>query len=208
MCGIAGIYSYHPAAINADRDELRRIRDDMARRGPDAQGEWFSEDGRIALAHRHLSIIDLSERGAQPMISEDGHWVISFNGEIYNYRALRTTLEQAGFSFYSDSDTEVLLKLYAHKGEAMFADLRGMYAFALWDTRKRALLLARDPYGIKPLYYANDGRTLRFASQVKALLAGQINSREPDPAGLAGFLLMGVKRGLPWKEIFGPIEQL
>lgn len=191
MCGIAGIYSYYPAAMNVDRDELRRIRDDMARRGPDAQGEWFSENGVIALAHRRLSIIDLSERGAQPMISEDGRWVISFNGEIYNYRALRTTLEQAGFSFYSDSDTEVLLKLYIHKGEAMFADLRGMYAFALWDMRKRVLLLARDPYGIKPLYYTNDGRTLRFASQVKALLAGQIDSREPDPAGLAGFLLMG-----------------
>jgi asparagine synthase (glutamine-hydrolysing) len=191
MCGISGIYNYHPTAIHADRDELRRIRDDMARRGPDAQGEWFSPDGRIALAHRRLSIIDLSERGAQPMISEDGHWVISFNGEIYNYHALQTNLEQAGFSFHSDSDTEVLLKLYIHKGEAMFADLRGMFAFALWDERKQGLFLARDPYGIKPLYYANNGRCFVFASQVQPMVAHLEVDRSADPAGVAGLMLWG-----------------
>ena len=144
----------------------------MAARGPDGLGEWYSPNERVGLGHRRLSIIDLSERGAQPMASADGKLVITFNGEIYNYRELRASLEAMGHIFVSDTDTEVILHLYAHKGEALVHDLRGMFAFGLWDDRKNALLLARDPYGIKPLYYADDGWTLRFASQVKALLAG------------------------------------
>jgi asparagine synthase (glutamine-hydrolysing) len=191
MCGVAGIYAYRPSAPRVDREELRRIRDHMAARGPDGKGEWFSESGRLALGHRRLSIIDLSDRGAQPMGTEDGGVVVSFNGEIYNYRALRGALERKGYCFRSHSDTEVLLHLYADKGEGMFDELRGMYAFALWDARKRALLLARDPYGIKPLYYADDGGTLRAASQVKALLMGGGISRSLCPAGLTGFYLFG-----------------
>jgi asparagine synthase (glutamine-hydrolysing) len=191
MCGIVGIYAFHYAANSVDRAELRRIRDHMAARGPDGFGEWYSQDGRVGLGHRRLTIIDLSERGAQPMVSADGKLVVTFNGEIYNYRQLRTSLEAKGCRFRTQTDTEVLLHLYAQKGEAMVHDLRGMFAFGLWDAEKGALLLARDPYGIKPLYYVDDGWTLRFASQVKALLAGGKVSRDPEPAGWVGYCLFG-----------------
>ncbi len=191
MCGIAGIFAYHYAANPVDLAELRKMRDHMAARGPDGSGEWQSPDGRIGLGHRRLAIIDLTERGAQPMASADGKTVIILNGEIYNYRVLRAELESRGCVFRTQTDTEVLLHLYAAKGAAMVHDLRGMFAFALWDIDKRGLLLARDPYGIKPLYYADDGWTLRFASQVKAIVAGGGAASDPEPAGWAGFLLFG-----------------
>ena len=198
MCAIAGLYAFAASAPPADRAELRAIRDHMAARGPDGLGEWFSPDGRVALGHRRLAIIDLTEGGAQPMHSADGQLVITFNGEIYNYRELRRELEAQGHVFRSESDTEVLLHLYQAKGTAMLQDLRGMYAFALWDAAKQALLLARDPFGIKPLYYtptntgkANSNGTLRFASQVKALLAGGHVDTAPEPAGHTGFFLWG-----------------
>jgi asparagine synthase (glutamine-hydrolysing) len=191
MCGIAGIYAYHYAANTVDRAELWRIRDHMAARGPDGLGDWYSQDGRVGLGHRRLSIIDLSENGAQPMASTDGKLVVTFNGEIYNYRALRASLEAKGHTFRTQTDTEVLLHLYAQKGEAMVHELRGMFTFGVWDAEKKAILLARDPYGIKPLYYADDGWTVRFASQVKALLAGGKVSRDPEPAGWVGFCLFG-----------------
>jgi asparagine synthase (glutamine-hydrolysing) len=191
MCGIAGIYAYHGAADGIDHAELIRIRDHMTARGPDGYGAWFSQDGRLGLGHRRLSIIDLSDRAAQPMESADGKLVITFNGEIYNYKALRAELEAEGHVFRTQSDTEVLLHLYALKGAAMVDDLRGMFAFGIWDLERRGLLLARDPYGIKPLYYADDGHMLRFASQVKALLAGGKVSRDPEPAGWVGFHLFG-----------------
>ena len=191
MCGIAGVYAYRSTARSVDHDELVRMRDHMAARGPDGSGEWYSADGRVGFGHRRLSIIDLSARGAQPMATADGRLVVSFNGEIYNYRALRSRLEVKGYEFRSNSDTEVLLHLYAELGGEMLRELRGMFAFGLWDSQERQLLLARDPYGIKPLYYADDGSTLRFASQVKALLAGRGVSRDPDPAGWAGFYLFG-----------------
>jgi asparagine synthase (glutamine-hydrolysing) len=191
MCGIAGVYAYHYAANVVDRGELRRIRDHMVARGPDGVGEWYSPNERVGFGHRRLSIIDLSERGAQPMTSAEGKLVVTFNGEIYNYRQLRTSLEAKGCKFRTETDTEVLLHLYAEKGEAMVNDLRGMFAFGLWDADKNALLLARDPYGIKPLYYADDGWTFRFASQVKALLAGGKVSRNQEPAGWVGFCLFG-----------------
>lgn len=203
MCGIAGIVSYHYAALDVDRGELRRVRDYMAARGPDGCGEWFSADNRVGLGHRRLAIIDLDKRSAQPMMSADRRLVITFNGEIYNYRVLRGELEAKGYIFRTESDTEVLLHLYTDKGEAMVNDLRGMFAFGLWDSRKGAILLARDPYGIKPLYYADDGWTFRFASQVKALQSGGKISRDPDPAGHVGFYLFG---SVPepytiWREI-------
>src|SRR6476660_4987962 len=191
MCGINGIFAYHYAANPIDRDELVRMRDHMALRGPDGKGEWISDDGRVGFGHRRLSIIDLSDAGAQPMTSADGRFIVTFNGEIYNYRALRKSLEAKGRVFRSQSDTEVLLHLYDEKGEAMVHDLRGMFAFAIWDCERRRLVLVRDPYGIKPLYYADDGWTLRFASQVKSLLAGGKVSREPEPAGWVGYCLFG-----------------
>ena len=191
MCGINGILAYHYAANPIDRNELVRTRDHMAMRGPDGKGEWISDDGRVGFGHRRLSIIDLSETGAQPMMSADGKLVVTFNGEIYNYRALRKNLEDKGRVFRSQSDTEVLLHLYAEKREAMVHDLRGMFAFAIWDSERKQLFMARDPYGIKPLYYADDGWTLRFASQVKALLVGGKVSHDPEPAGQVGFYLWG-----------------
>src|SRR5262249_11669323 len=191
MCGIAALVAYHYAANPVDRAELQKMRDHMAARGPDGAGDWHAADGRVGLAHRRLAIIDLSERGAPPMASEDGRTVVVLNGEIYNYRSLRKELEAQGRVFRTESDTEVLLHLYATRGADMVRDLRGMFAFALWDADKRALLLARDPYGIKPLYYADDGWTLRFASQVKALVAAGGVSLDPEPAGWAGFLLFG-----------------
>jgi asparagine synthase (glutamine-hydrolysing) len=191
VCGINGIFAFHYAANPVDRTELRRTRDHMASRGPDDSSEWLSQDGRVGFGHRRLAIIDLSSGGNQPMHSADGALTITFNGEIYNYRELRRALEGKGRKFQSQSDTEVLLHLYAEKGAAMVQDLRGMFAFAIWDAHAGRLFLARDPYGIKPLYYADDGWTFRFASQVKALVASRAVSHEPEPAGIVGFQLLG-----------------
>ena len=191
MCGINGIFAYHAAAGAPAESELLTTRDHMRARGPDGCGTWWSRNRRCCLGHRRLSIIDLSERAAQPMVSDDGNAVVVFNGEIYNYPALRAALAADGTPFRSSSDTEVLLHLYARHGAEMVYQLRGMFAFAIWDEKKRGMLLARDPYGIKPLYTANDGWTLRFASQVKALLAGCKVSRDLEPAGVAGFHLFG-----------------
>lgn len=194
MCGINGIFAYHYASRPVDREELRRTRDAMTARGPDGAGDWISADQHLGFGHRRLAIIDLSEGGAQPMASPDGHLVVTFNGEIYNYRTIRTRLEAKGYRFRTGSDTEVLLHLYAERGAEMVHELRGMYAFAIWDAASRELLLARDPMGIKPLYYADDGWTFRFASQVKALAAGGALDDDPDPAGIVSFFLWGSVR--------------
>jgi len=191
MCGIAAIFNYGTNADYVSRDELLAMRDHMAARGPDGVGEWISADRRVGLGHRRLSIIDLSPTGAQPMFNEDKSLVIIFNGEIYNYKELRSQLSVNGYQFKSQSDTEVILKLYAERGADVVHALRGMYAFIIWDACKRELFLARDPFGIKPLYYADDGKTIRVASQVKALLAGGHIDTSIDPAGHVGFFLWG-----------------
>lgn len=190
MCGIAGIWAYS-GGPRVDRDELHRMRDAMASRGPDGAGIWTAESQDVGLAHRRLAIIDLSEAGAQPMRDPDTGNVIVYNGEIYNYRALRERLLAQGVKFRSSSDTEVLLHMYRLYGEALVEHLRGMFAFAIWDAREQALFLARDPLGIKPLYYADDGKTFRFASQVKALAAGGAISTTPSAAGWVGFYIWG-----------------
>jgi asparagine synthase (glutamine-hydrolysing) len=191
MCGLVAIFSYVSGARLVDRDELRSIRDAMTARGPDGKGLWMSPNGRVGLAHRRLALLDLSQAGEQPMANADGSLRIVFNGEIYNYRSLRRELEKKGFMFRSGTDTEVLLQLYAEKGERMLDRLRGMFAFVIWDERRGRLFAARDPLGIKPLYYADDGKTLRIASQVKALLGGGGIDGPHDPAGEVGFLLFG-----------------
>jgi len=191
MCGINGIFAYHSASSAAQETELLATREAMRARGPDGSGAWWSVDRRCGLGHRRLSIIDLSHRASQPMTSEDGRFVVVFNGEIYNYPQLRAELETDGARFRTTSDTEALLHLFAHYSADMVHRLRGMFAFAIWDQARRGLFLARDPYGIKPLYTANDGWTFRFASQVKALLAGGHISRDPEPAGIVGFHLFG-----------------
>ena len=146
--------------------------DMLAHRGPDGRGvREFTSDGLpAALGHRRLSIIDPTPRGAQPMSDASGRYWITFNGEIYNYRELHDELRAAGQTFSSDCDTEVLLALYAHHGPAMLNVINGMYAFAIWDTERRELFIARDRLGVKPLYYSLEGGVLAFASEIKALL--------------------------------------
>jgi asparagine synthase (glutamine-hydrolysing) len=191
MCGIVALFAYAPNAAPIDPAELNAIRDRMAARGPDGTGAWLSPDGRVALGHRRLSIIDLRAVADQPMAHDGGRLRIVFNGEIYNYKEIKAQLTAQGHVFQTDSDTEVLLHLYDRYGADMVRHLRGMYAFALWDERRAGMLLARDPFGIKPLYIADDGRTLRVASQVKALLASGRVDTSIEPAGHVGFFLWG-----------------
>jgi asparagine synthase (glutamine-hydrolysing) len=190
MCGIAGIFSYGSDAPRVSRAEFLRLRDTMAARGPDGAGEWIGEDGAVGLAHRRLAIIDLSPGGAQPMETARGTSVISFNGEIYNYKELRAELEQKGETFRTQSDTEVILTLYEREGVDMLPKLRGMFTIIIWDKRRRGMLIARDPLGIKPIYYADRNGTLLAASQVKTLLAGGIDAAL-DPAGCVSFFVLG-----------------
>lgn len=191
MCGIAGLRVLRTARLLDGRAALEQFSSVLATRGPDASGSWFSPDGGTGLAHWRLSIIDLDSRSDQPMQTGDGRYTISFNGEIYNYRELRQELEQRGRSFRTTSDTEVLLQMYAEYGTAMLPRLRGMFAFGLWDERKQELILARDAFGIKPLYYAEGDGHLFFASQVRALLqAPGVDLRE-EPAGTVGFFVWG-----------------
>jgi asparagine synthase (glutamine-hydrolysing) len=191
MCGLAAWFSYRHGAPLVNGFELVRVRDAMTRRGPDGAGLWVSADERVGLAHRRLSIIDLSETGAQPMVDGDQRLRIVFNGEIYNYRELRSSLETKGVRFKSTSDTEVLLHLYADKGPEMLNCIRGMYAFALWDEPQRCLFLARDPFGIKPLYYADNGMRIVVASQLRALRLLPDVDHSADTAATVGFLLWG-----------------
>jgi asparagine synthase (glutamine-hydrolysing) len=161
----------------------------MQARGPDGEGVWQEQE--VALGHRRLAILDLAPRAAQPMHSADGRYVIAFNGEIYNFRVLRQALIHQGHVFQTESDTEVLLALFAREGERMLPKLHGMFAFVIWDRLTRRMFAARDPYGIKPLYMARIPDGVLLASQVKALLAtGQVD-RSPDPRGVAGFWLLG-----------------
>ena len=171
MCGIAGIFRYDDGDASEPVSEslLREMCDRMAYRGPDDAGV-FSE-GPVGLGHRRLSILDLSELGHQPMASRDGGLWIVFNGEIYNFKSLRSDLIEKGYSFRSDCDTEVLLCLYQAYGENCVEYLRGMFAFAIWDSSRQSLFMARDRIGKKPLFYYDDGRRIVFASEIKAILA-------------------------------------
>ncbi|MDP7601308.1 MAG: asparagine synthase (glutamine-hydrolyzing), partial [Rhodospirillales bacterium] len=195
MCGLTAIFSYGDNAPNVDEAELLRMREVMIARGPDGAGSWISGDQHVGLAHRRLAIIDIGPTGAQPMaLTDDAGNIrlqITYNGEIYNFKQLRAGLIAEGRKFSTQSDTEVLLHLYDRDGVDMLRQLRGMFAFALWDEARQGLLLARDPYGIKPLYYADDGGTLRVASQVKALQTGGAISSTPNPAGHVGFFTLG-----------------
>ncbi|MGY8991856.1 MAG: asparagine synthetase B family protein, partial [Rhodospirillales bacterium] len=191
MCGLAAILAYAPGAPPVDQTELLAIREAMLARGPDGEGLWIAADQRVGLAHRRLAIIDLTDAAAQPMAFEEGRYRITYNGEIYNFKALKAHLESQGHVFKTQSDTEVLLHLYHRHGPEMVKELRGMFAFAIWDDVKQGMLLARDSFGIKPLYYADDGKTLRVASQVKALRAGGHAGTGINAAGHVGFYLFG-----------------
>ena len=184
MCGICGIVTADRAAP-PDLEAVRRMNARLTHRGPDSDGVFAGEG--VALAMRRLSIIDL-EGGDQPIVNEDGSVTVVHNGEIYNYRELRAELERAGHRFGTHSDTEVLVHLYEEHGDEFLERLRGMFAIALWDSRQRRLLLARDRFGIKPLYYRAAAGDLSFASELKAMLEHPGFSREIDPRAVAAYL--------------------
>ena len=191
MCGIAGAFSFGAEARPVNAAVIEHLNTLQRSRGPDGQGLWSSDSGDVVLGHRRLAIIDVGASGAQPMTDASGRWTISFNGEIYNYRALRAELEREGCAFLTDSDTEVLINVVALWGEAGLLRLRGMFAFALWDDRNRELWLVRDPYGIKPLYVAEHAGTIWFASQARALAKAAPIDTHRNAAALAGFYLWG-----------------
>ncbi|TFH41108.1 MAG: hypothetical protein E4H01_15460, partial [Lysobacterales bacterium] len=177
----------------------------IAHRGPDDSGSYV--DGPLALGHRRLSIIDLSSAGHQPMATSDGRYVIAYNGEIYNFKELRATLQARGIRFDSGTDTEVLLYGFAEWGEKVLDRLNGMFAFAIWDTRERRLFLARDRYGVKPLYIARIGEVLLFGSEIKAFLAHPL-VLAPDTDRLRALLTPLVERGLDGIEVYyGPYSE-
>ena len=178
MCGIVGVASGLPVS---DRAWLPKGRDAMAHRGPDDVGEWWSPDGCVGLAHRRLAIVDLSAAGHQPMQDLSGSVTITFNGEIYNFQDLRDELAARGHRFRSTSDTEVILAAYREWGTDCLARLNGAFAFAIHDAPGRRVLLARDRAGEKPLFYTLAGGALRFASELKALLADPALPRRIDP---------------------------
>jgi asparagine synthase (glutamine-hydrolysing) len=180
MCGLCGELRFDGQA--ADLTAVQQMNTRLQRRGPDHGGSY--SDGPLAFGHRRLAIIDLSEHANQPMVDQELGLALVFNGTIYNYPRLRQELREKGYHFFSDGDTEVILKAYHAWGEGCLAHLHGMFAFALWDQRREALFLARDRLGIKPLYYTRDANRFRFASNTQALLAGGGVNTDIDPVGL------------------------
>jgi len=184
MCGICGKINLNNEPVSETL--VKRMTSCLSHRGPDDEGIYIK--GNVSLGHRRLSIIDLSPLAHQPMSNEDGSIWIVFNGEIYNYRELRAKYCE-GIGLRSASDTEVLLHVLAREGERALSELRGMFALALWDRRRERLLLARDQFGKKPLYYAVRGNSFLFASEVKSLLVAPWVSRELDPGAAAKYFL-------------------
>ena len=187
MCGINGILATRDS-FACNEEIATRMRDTMGHRGPDDGGTWSSPDGRVALGHRRLSIVDLSPAGHNPMPNEDGSVWITFNGEIYNHMDLRPELEAKGHVYRSHTDTETILHLYEEEGPRCVERLDGMFAFAIWDTRRRELFLARDRIGKKPLYYAQRPDGFVFASEIKALLEHPAISPELDEEAFHHYL--------------------
>jgi len=184
MCGIIGIVS----RARPERDVVVQMRDSLRHRGPDNDGLWQSEDGSVTLGHRRLAIIDLLPRGRQPMSDGSGKLWITFNGEIYNYRELRRELEARGHQFRTATDTEVILEAYSAWGRDCLTRLNGMFAFGLYDSTKRVVLMARDRAGEKPLFYCHKAGRLALVSELKALMADPMFQRQLDPEGLDYFL--------------------
>ncbi|HEV2131087.1 MAG TPA: asparagine synthase (glutamine-hydrolyzing) [Longimicrobiaceae bacterium] len=187
MCGIVGALSAAPIDVAV----VARMRDQLAHRGPDHAGLWRAEDGHACLGHRRLAIIDPHPEANQPLLSHDGRYILTFNGEIYNYRALRAELEAQGARFRTRSDTEVLLEAYRAWGERCLERLSGMLAFAIWDTQERRLFCARDRAGEKPFYYAVVGQSFLFASELKSILEWPGLQRRLSHAALLDYLTYG-----------------
>jgi asparagine synthase (glutamine-hydrolysing) len=203
MCGIAGILHFDGA--RADSESALRMARSLAHRGPDGEGVFAS--GNIALSIRRLSIIDLSDDASQPMSNEDGFLRLVYNGEIYNYVELMADLRGRGHRFRSHCDSEVILHSYEEEGPDCTVRFNGMWAFALWDSRRRRLVLSRDRLGEKPLYYVRQGQTLLFASEVKALLAIRPDLAEIDLAEVTKFLAHGETDARP-ETLFRNIRQV
>jgi asparagine synthase (glutamine-hydrolysing) len=184
MCGICGYVGVHRPELLGPMSRA------MSHRGPDDAGTWSDEAQHVGLGHARLSIIDVSAAGHQPMASADGRVWLSYNGELYNFREHRKRLEERGYVFRGNSDTEVLLNLYLEYGDAFLQRLNGIFAFALWDSVRRRLLLARDHAGVKPLYYWTNGAQLYFASELKALLKVPEAPREINAAALPTYLTL------------------
>ena len=189
MCGIVGVIDLHQRG-RVEQPLLERMRDTMTHRGPDGAGVWVSGDRNLGLGHRRLAIIDPDPAANQPMLSDDGQTALVFNGEVYNHAELRRELQAAGVGPWrtDHSDTEVLLHGYRYWGLDLLDKLHGMFAFAVWDAGKRELLLVRDRIGIKPLYFAQHGGKLAFASEIKALLADPAQPRAIDEQSLYHYL--------------------
>lgn len=180
MCGITGLVHLDGSPVSPV--VLQRMTDVIAHRGPDGEGHWI--EGNVGLGHRRLAILDLSPAGHQPMVSSDHRYVLAYNGEVYNYRELRAELEAAGYWFRSRTDSEAVLYALAHWGVEALLRFNGMFAIALWDRKERSLLLARDRYGIKPLYVSRQGNTFAFGSEQKAILAWPDFRRKLDKRAL------------------------
>ena len=191
MCGIAGIVKFDGKKVNPQR--VKKMTDTLKHRGPDGEGLYVNQFASAALGHRRLSILDLSDAGKQPFISEDGRYILSFNGEIYNYIELRSKLIKMGESFVSSTDSEVLLKMFIQFGEECLTQFDGMFAFAIWDNKKQALFCARDRFGEKPFFYFKDECEFSFASEIKALWSAGINKRA-DLRKAYEYLLYGTIR--------------
>lgn len=191
MCGIAGLFIPRAVAGQVDAAQLDALRAALLHRGPDGSATWRSENGKCGLAHTRLAIVDLSPTGAQPMSSPDGRYHITFNGEIYNHEELRRDLEARGHVFRGRSDTEVLLQLFAQRGERCLDDLDGMFAFAAYDSVEHSLFCARDPLGEKPLYLVRSPKLFAFASEVRALVDAGVVGGSPDLRGIGLFLRQG-----------------
>lgn len=166
MCGIAGIFNTNGAAVSIS--QVKKMTDEIKHRGPDGEGIWT--DSNIGLGHRRLAIIDLSPSGHQPMQTDDGRYILTYNGEVYNFQNIRIELEAIGYTFHSKTDSEVILKAYKQWGADALLKFNGMFAFAIWDRQRKELFIARDRYGIKPLYYYNKNNVFLFGSEIKALL--------------------------------------
>lgn len=180
MCGIGGLVGEFVPGLMARMNVVQ------SHRGPDGKGVFEDSRAEASLAHTRLAILDLSDRAGQPMASRDGRFVVSFGGEVYNFRELRTQLEGRGIEFRTTSDTEVVVEGLAVYGETFVERLNGMFAFALWDRQERRLLLARDPIGVKPLYFARPRQgVLLFASEIKALCSYPGLRREVDYGALS-----------------------
>jgi len=189
MCGIAGLIGV--VGVSNGQEPVKRMMDAMKHRGPDGEGIYISKNNDCVLGHTRLAIIDLSPAAAQPMTNEDSSLQLVFNGEIYNFKELRTELESFGHRFRSNSDSEVIIHAYEQWGEKCAERLRGMFAFAVWHENQKRLFLARDRLGVKPLYYYQKDGLFIFASEVRALLASGLIPRKVNPDGVVGFLNFG-----------------